>query len=161
MSATYIGVELLAIKAAYTAMERLDGAARARILDWLRARAAEDEREASARQAKGAIVPEFWCPSGNLDYRYENRAEVVSDADMGLVNEDPRCYGSVVAIDGYAPVARVYAVPFTIGNAEGEVEGSDCEFFDTRELAEAFLAGMKEACIADAEAAARHEEPPA
>lgn len=116
---------------AYAHLANLPSHEQRAALAWVKLRLEQDELARSAEAHKG-VEPKCWAVSPTTEF-CDSAGEAVTE--YGDDNE-------VVVLDGWAVVERRYAVLVPIGDDEGVIEGHEIMYFDTRELASAYIAEM-------------------
>lgn len=124
--------ELFAMIAAYEHIKGMDRQQWTRALKYISERMAEDNR--AAHSATETTAPTWWETPRYPGESFESRGEVAAEyGEAGAINE----------VIGVAVVSQQFVVMIPIADGNGEIEGHEHEWFDTREAAEKYLAEMQ------------------
>lgn len=123
--------EIAAIQTAYSALKGMDRKDWTRALDYIGKRLAGDDR-GRFLSLHGLDLPEptQYVLAGDLNTAAGDSSDVVDELESWGIAE----------VNGVAIVSQRFAVMVPLGNADGDIDGHEIEWFDTRDAAEAYVA---------------------
>lgn len=127
--------EIAALNTAYEALCCVPPHEWTRTLNYLADRLAARDRAVHVGKLLERPEPTQFIHEGEMAIPYEDAASLVLDNAEAWVPFE---------VNGVTVVSQRFAVIVPIGNEEGDREGEEIEWFDTREAADAYVASMTE-----------------